>query len=116
MHTCENPPLVFGPSYLNAELLWPGREVEGWSPLKRALEIAGYCPHIMSNTPWQDPEIDFGDMIENMVDVALDLTGPGDTVVVSGTSIYGLLGGFAVNRLTLRLPKNVVMPGCSACP
>jgi hypothetical protein len=104
-HDCgERVPLVYGPTYLDLEITSPGREDVGWEPIISAFESVGCCPHILDHTEWQNPETDFQDIAECVIDTTLDLSCPGKKIVVAGGSIHGLLGGFGTMNMEMLPP------------
>jgi hypothetical protein len=111
-------PFIYGPSYRDFEVKRSGREKSQWQPLVHVLEQSGYRPYIVRPDWDNDPRGSYGWM-RQMVDMALEVTKPGDRVVLAGSSVMGLMGAYAVGALEA-LPaserRDTRFLGCSVSP
>lgn len=115
-HTCEAVPLVYSPGYKDYELRGRGRATR--APLLDTFRSIGFCPHEF--IPDWDDELDgaFG-WAYGMVDLADDLTRPGQRIVLAGTSFMGVMAAFGVSsmeRADESERRDVRLLGCSVAP
>jgi hypothetical protein len=89
----KKPPLLWSPGYRYLEAA-----TKNDYDLLEGIFSADYEPH-MNYPLWDDQDSDLGNWIDDIVVEGLDLTKPGDRIVVGGFSLGGLLAYLAAREL-----------------